>query len=311
MVAALLAAGARPGTFSDPTPENKAGCTPADVAASVGHDGLAGYLSEQALVSHLQTLTLAENDRDKQSASDEGHRVVDYLRRSMSLRRSIKTAEDELALEDSLSAIGNATISSARIHAAFKEYFMRERLHAIEEEDEYGFSVEEQMAVQKIQRAFRNHREWKKKENAALQIQNRFRVWKTRKNYLNTRQKVIKIQAYFRMHRARKQYHKIIWSVGVLEKALLRWRQRRKGLRGYQPEAPIDLEGKDGSDFLQAGRKQAEDSLDRAVLLVQSMVRSRLARQQYKRMKEIFEQARADSSGSQTFDLVMREEDVG
>lgn len=292
MVAALLAAGARPGAMSDPTPENKLGYSPADVAASAGHDGLAGYLSEQGLVSHLQTLTLAENDRDKESAKDEGHRVVEYLRRSMSLRRSIKTVEDEVALEDSLSAIGTATTSSARIHAAFKEYFMRERLHAIEEEDEYGFSVEEQLAVQKIQKAYRNHRERKKKESAALQIQNRFRVWKTRKTFLSMRNNVIKIQAYFRMHRARKHYHKIVWSVGVLEKALLRWRQRRKGLRGYQPEVPIALETKDGNDFLQIGRKQAEEALDRAVLLVQSMVRSRLARQQYRRMKENFEQAK-------------------
>ncbi|KAI5073595.1 hypothetical protein GOP47_0011608 [Adiantum capillus-veneris] len=311
MVAALLVAGARPGTISDPTPENKAGCTPADVAASAGHDGLAGYLSEQDLVSHLRTLTLAETDRDKESANDEGHRVVEYLRRSMSLRRSIKTVEDELALEDSLSAIGNATISSARIHAAFKEYFMRERLHAIEEEDEYGISVEEQIAVQKIQRAYRNHRERKKKESAALQIQNRFRVWKTRKNYLSLRQNVIKIQAYYRMHRARKHYHKIIWSVGVLEKAILRWRQRRKGLRGYQPEVPVSVESKDGSDFLQIGRKQAEDALDRAVLLVQSMVRSKLARQQYRRMKEIFDQTKASSSGLQSIDQVMREGDGG
>lgn len=292
MVAALLAAGAKPGMVSDPTPKNPSGCTPADIAASGGYDGLAGYLSEQALTSHLELLTLQENDRDKQSADEEGHRVMEYLRRSVSLRRSVKTIEDELALEDSLSAIGHATTASARIHAAFREYSMRERLHAIEEVDEYGFSTEEQMAVQRIQKAYRNHRERKVKQNAALQIQNRYRVWKSRKEFLNLRQNVIKIQAYFRMHRARKQYHKFIWSVGVLEKAVLRWRQRRKGLRGYQPEANFSIEGKDNDDFLKVGRKKVEDSLDRAVVLVQSMVRSRLARQQYRRMQENFKQAK-------------------
>ncbi|KAH7288259.1 hypothetical protein KP509_31G019600 [Ceratopteris richardii] len=286
MVAALLVAGAKPGATTDPTSDNISGCTPAEIADAAGHEGLAGYLSEQDLVSHLNSLTLEENEHDKLHAQDEGQRIVDYLRRSFSLRRTIRTADDELALEDSLSAVGKATVSAARIHAAFKEYFTRERLRAIEETDEYGFTIDEQMAVQRIQKAYRKHRERKKREHAALHILSQFRTWKTRRNFLGLRQNVIKIQAYFRMYRARKQYQKLIWSVGVLEKGILRWYKRKKGLRGYQPEVCGQVGNND--DFLQVGRKQAEEALERSVVLVQSMVRSKIAREQYRRMKENF-----------------------
>ena len=194
MVASLLAAGAKPGTVSDPTPENPSGCTPADIAASRGYDGLAGYLSEKALICHLNTLTLEENNSDKRSAEDEGQRVVEYLRRSQSLRRSIKTREDEVIFEETLSAVGQATTTSGRIQAAFRTYFLRERLHAIEEADEYGFSLAEQLAVRKLQRAYRRHQEQKRKEDAALQIQNRFRGWKIRKDFVNLRKSAVKIQ---------------------------------------------------------------------------------------------------------------------
>jgi hypothetical protein len=90
------------------------------------------------------------------------------------------------------------------------------------------------------------------------------------------------------MHQARKKYHQLLWSVGVLEKAVLRWRQRRKGLRGYQVEAN-QVQGSE--DFLRIGRKQAEESVERATVLVQSMVKSGTAREQYRRMQDNFKQA--------------------
>ena len=99
------------------------------------------------------------------------------------------------------------------------------------------------------------------------------------------------------MHQARKLYHRLIWSVGVLEKAVLRWRQRGKGLRGYQVEAKQVK----SNDFLMIGRKQAEDSVERAAVLVQSMVKSGSAREQYKRMQENFKQALVSHGYTYTF----------
>lgn len=42
------------------------------------------------------------------------------------------------------------------------------------------------------------------------------------------------MQAIFRGYQVRRQYRKIIWSVGVLEKVILRWRKKKRGFRGLQ-----------------------------------------------------------------------------
>eukprot|EP00249_Psilotum_nudum_P023486 c28893_g1_i1 orf=378-3620(-) len=294
MVAALIAAGGNPGLVSDPTPNCPCGLTPADLAASAGYDGIAGYLSESKLTVHLSNLTLSENEHDKKAAADEGTRVLDYLMRSHSLHQGVKTIEDRLSLEDSLYAVRNATEAAARIHAAFREYSFRERMRAIEDDvDEFGISPEATrafLAAKKIQKAYRKHK--RLQVSAALCIQNKYRGWKGRKEFLNVRQKVITIQAYFRMHRARKEYHKLVWSVGILEKAVLRWRQKRKGLRGFHAEVKISVDGCRSDDFFGIGRRQAEESIERAVIRVQAMIRSHQARQQYRRMLSSFRQAR-------------------
>jgi hypothetical protein len=38
-------------------------------------------------------------------------------------------------------------------------------------------------------------------------------------------------QAHVRGHQVRKQYKRVVWSVGIVEKAILRWRRKRTGLR--------------------------------------------------------------------------------
>lgn len=95
----------------------------------------------------------------------------------------------------------------------------------------------------------------------------------------------------------RKQYRKIVWSVGVLEKAVLRWRLKRKGLRGIQVEPTkamkVDMmpESTGEEDFFRISRKQAEERVQRSVVRVQAMFRSYRAQQEYRRMKMAHEQA--------------------
>lgn len=86
----------------------------------------------------------------------------------------------------------------------------------------------------------------------------------------------------------RRQYTKIVWSVGVLEKAILRWRLKRKGFRGLQVDADKDekQENVDGEEgFFHASRKQAEERVERSVVRVQAMFRSKLAQEEYRKMK--------------------------
>ncbi|KAL1111595.1 hypothetical protein V6Z11_D02G071000 [Gossypium hirsutum] len=98
------------------------------------------------------------------------------------------------------------------------------------------------------------------------------------------------MQAVFRGFQVRRQYHKILWSVGVLEKAILRWRFKRKGLRGLQINTAEEVaqrsqESDTEEGFFRDCRKQAEERVVKAVVRVQTLFRSKKAQQEYRRMK--------------------------
>ncbi|TYH82645.1 hypothetical protein ES332_D02G076200v1 [Gossypium tomentosum] len=150
----------------------------------------------------------------------------------------------------------------------------------------------------KIQHAFRNY-EIKKKMTAAARIKYSFLTWKMRKDFLNMRRQAIKIQAVFRGFQVRRQYHKILWSVGVLEKAILRWRFKRKGLRGLQINTAEEVaqrsqESDTEEGFFRDCRKQAEERVVKAVVRVQTLFRSKKAQQEYRRMKLAHDMAKLE-----------------
>ncbi|KAM0832677.1 hypothetical protein ACQ4PT_064742 [Festuca glaucescens] len=129
--------------------------------------------------------------------------------------------------------------------------------------------------------------------SAAGSIQKKFRGWKGRKEFMMIRQKIIKIQAHVRGHQVRRSYRKIVWSVGIVEKVILRWRRKGRGLRGFQPNRQLEAglsqiqptRGEDEYDFLKDGRKQAEGRLQRALARVKSMTQYPEARAQYSRLQ--------------------------
>ncbi|KAE9455153.1 hypothetical protein C3L33_12959, partial [Rhododendron williamsianum] len=262
MVAALLSAGAKPNLVSDPTSENPGGFMASDLASKNGYDGLAGYLAEKALVEHFKDMTIAGNvSGSLQSTTPE-------------LVNSGNLDEEELYLKDTLSAYRTAADAAARIQAAFREQSFKQRTKAAQvssPEDE----VRTIIAAMKIQHAFRKY-ETRKKMTAAARIQDRFRTWKIRKDFLNKRRQAIKIQAIFRGYQVRRQYRKIIWSVGVLEKAILRWRKKKRGFRGLQvcPDEAVNDQKQESEveDFFRLSRNQAEERVERAVLEYKGLV---------------------------------------
>ncbi|XP_052478748.1 calmodulin-binding transcription activator 5 isoform X3 [Gossypium raimondii] len=276
MVAVLLSAGAKPNLVTDPTTQNPSGCTAADLASLNGYDGLAAYLSEEALVAQFNDMALAGNASGSlQTSRTEATNLVNLK-------------EDELYLRETLAAYRTAADAAARINTAFRAHSFKVRAKAVE-----SYNAEEEarsiIAAMKIQHAFRNY-EAKRKMAAAARIQYRFRTWKMRKDFLNMRRQAIKIQAAFRGFQARRQYCKIIWSVGVLEKAILRWRLRRKGFRGLQITTDEAVEEQRQETYVEeayyiSSRKQAEERVEKAVVRVQSMFRSKKAQQEYRRMK--------------------------
>jgi calmodulin-binding transcription activator len=102
-----------------------------------------------------------------------------------------------------------------------------------------------------------------------------------------------------RGHQVRKQYKKVVRSVSILEKAVLRWRRKRAGLRGFRARITMtdDTLHKSGSsdeyDYLSLGRRQKEAGIEKALSRVRSMARSSEGRDQYMRLKNSSLKAKA------------------
>ncbi|VFQ65034.1 unnamed protein product [Cuscuta campestris] len=290
MVAALIAHGASAGAVTDPTKEDLIGQSPAAIAATYGHNGLAGYLSEMALTSHLSSLKLEETELSKGDTQVmEAETAFGCI-----YETDVATNEDQISMKDTLAAARNATIAAARIQAAFRAHSFRKRQQrqaaAAAAGDEFvalsncisGFPASSTKLTYLTPRDY---------TSAALTIQKKYRGWKGRKDFLAFRQKVIKIQAHVRGYRARKEF-RVSWATGVLEKIVLRWCRHGVGLRGFNLEM---CESDDRDEILKVFRKQKVDAtIEEAVSRVLSMVQSPEARQQYSRILEKYRQAKAN-----------------
>uniref|UniRef100_A0A7N1A5B5 CG-1 domain-containing protein n=1 Tax=Kalanchoe fedtschenkoi TaxID=63787 RepID=A0A7N1A5B5_KALFE len=289
MVACLIASGALAGAVTDPNAQDPTGKTPASIAAINGHKGLAGYLSEVSLTSHLSSLKLQESEFSKGLAVLEAEHTINRISEN-----NMHTSEDQLSLKDTLTAVRNAASAAARIQSAYRAHSFRKRQQKnafnTVSIDDYGFSSGELQGLPSVSKiAFRNTRDH---NSAALSIQKKYKGYKGRKEFLDFRQKVVKIQAHVRGHQTRKNY-KVCWAVGILEKIVLRWRRKGVGLRGFKPE-PETIDESDEEDFAKVFRKKkVEAAVDEAVSRVLSMVESSEARQQYRRMLERYRQAKA------------------
>ncbi|KAM5577237.1 hypothetical protein ABKV19_007869 [Rosa sericea] len=283
-VASLISLGAAPGALTDPTTKYPSGETPADLASEQGHKGIAGYLAESSLSAHLESLNL--DLKDGNSAEVSGTKAVSSSSRDGELT-------DGLSLRVSLTAVCNATQAAARIHQVFRvQSFQRKQLKEYDG-DKFGLSNERALSLI----AVKSNKAGKRDEHvdaAAVQIQNKFRSWKGRKDYLIIRQRIVKIQAHVRGHQVRKNYRKIVWSVGILEKIILRWRRKGSGLRGFKPEPitegpnmQVSSTKDDDYDLLKEGRKQTEERLQKALARVKSMVQYPEARDQYHRLLNV------------------------
>ncbi|XP_042428534.1 calmodulin-binding transcription activator 4-like isoform X1 [Zingiber officinale] len=295
MVAALLAAGASARAITNPSEHDPEGKTPASLAAANGYKGLAGYLSEAALTTHLFSLTTEKNERSVESASKEIDRGVE----SISQRSAILDGgtEDQLSLKDSLAAARNAVQAAARIQAAFRSYSLRKKQQkaALCQDGDILFPPE----MHKVSVVSRLHNTFQsfyghKFDKAVLLIQKNFRRWKIRKKFLLLRKHVVKIQSHVRAHLARKMYKELLSSVNFLDKAIMRWHRRGVGLRGFHAK-PESIDEKEEDDIIKVFRKQKVDlATDQALSSVLSVVQSPKAQLQYRRMLESYQQAKAD-----------------
>ncbi|XP_073274171.1 calmodulin-binding transcription activator 2 isoform X2 [Primulina huaijiensis] len=318
-VAALVSLGASPGALTDPTSEFPLGRSPADLAAASGHKGISGFLAETSLTAHLSSLGVTDGQKDG-SVNVSAVKAIQTLAERVAVPDSEKDVPDALSLKDSLTAVCNATQAASRIHQIYRiQSFQRKQLNIQGSED---LSPDEKAVSLITAKTSRLGHSAGVANTAATRIQKKFRGWRMRKEFLLIRQKIVKIQAHVRGHQVRKKYKPIIWSVGIMEKVILRWRRKGKGLRGFRSDAMLkeqntqaSLLHEDNYDFLKEGRKQAEERTHKALSRVKSMVQYPEARAQYRRLLTSAEVFRENKDASDRIldnivDTIYPEEDL-
>ncbi|KAL1204081.1 Calmodulin-binding transcription activator 2 [Cardamine amara subsp. amara] len=302
-VAVLVSLGADAGALADPSPEHPLGKTAADLAYGNGHRGISGFLAESSLTSYLEKLTV--DAKENSSADTCGAKAVLTVAERTATPMSYGDVPETLSLKDSLTAVLNATQAADRLHQVFRlQSFQRKQLSELGGDNEFDISDKFDISFAAAKTKKPGHSNGAV-HAAAVQIQKKYRGWKKRKEFLLIRQRIVKIQAHVRGHQVRKQYRAIIWSVGLLEKIILRWRRKGSGLRGFKrdtirkpPEPVCPIPQEDEYDFLKEGRKQTEERLQKALTRVKSMAQYPEARAQYRRLLTVVEGFRENEASS-------------
>ncbi|XP_035539286.1 calmodulin-binding transcription activator 3-like isoform X2 [Juglans regia] len=284
-VIALLRLGAAPGAVEDPTPESPGGKTAADLASSRGHKGIAGYLAEADLTSHLSSLTVNENVMDTVAASIAAEKAIENAAQVVPLDVAEK---ENLSLRESLAAVRKSAHAAALIQAAFRARSFNHR-QSSKNFNDISEATLDLVALGSLNKVRKLGHFEEYLHSAAVKIQQRYRGWKGRKEFLKIRTRIVKIQAHVRGHQVRKQYKRVVWSVSIVEKAILRWRRKGSGLRGFRVDKVMgdvasETEKTDEYEFLRIGRKQKFAGVEKALARVRSMVRYPEARDQYMRL---------------------------
>jgi hypothetical protein len=188
-VIALLRLGASPGAVDDPTPASPGGKTAADLASSRGHKGIAGYLAEADLVSHLSSLTVNENITDSAAATIATEKSIE----TAALVQSDFAAYENLSLKGSLAAFRKSAHAAALIQAAFRarSFNQRQLTKSRNDTSEVSFDLVALGSLNKVKKL--NHFE-EYLHSAAVKIQQKYRGWKGRKEFLKIRNRIVKIQ---------------------------------------------------------------------------------------------------------------------
>lgn len=296
-VIVLVKLGATPGAVEDPTSAFPRGQTAADLASSRGHKGIAGYLAAADLTNQLSVLTVKENETGNIVTTTAAYSVFQSAEDDL----SNMTMDEQHHLKESLGVFRKSAHAAASILAAFRarSFCQRQLAKSSSDISEAALDVVAD-SLSKVHKMghFEDYLHF-----AALRIQKRYRGWKGRKDFLKIRDRIVKIQAHIRGHQVRKQYKKVVWSVSIVEKAILRWRRRGAGLRGFRAGELVGVVAKDSQksdeyEFLSIGRRQKSDDVKKALDRVKSMVRNPEARDQYMRLIMKYQKFKIDDGGN-------------
>ncbi|CAI0467654.1 unnamed protein product [Linum tenue] len=298
-VVALVRLGVDPTAVDDPTPSFPGGRSAADIASGQGHKGIAGYLAEASLSRQLCSLSMKRDLMDSEDATAAAENAGMAAQVSVPMNLA---AGEQLSLKQSLAAVRKSAHAAALIQAMYREKSSQNRSCDNNDDDELH-EVSRELAVLGVLKNHqkRNHIHFEDSlHSAAVKIQKKYRGWKGRKDFLMIRDRVVKIQAHMRGHQVRRNYNKVVWSVSIVEKAILRWRRKGVGLRGFNAKETEGVpEGEtDEYEFLITSRQQKSAGVEKALARVTSMVRHPEARDQYLRLVTKFETLKVHTSSN-------------
>lgn len=187
--------GAAAGAVEHPTSKVPAGKTAADLASSRGHKGIAGYLAEADLTSHLSSLTVKESEMGRLSATLAAEKAIENVQEQNTVSLDAGNGE-QLSLRGSLAAVRNSAQAAARIQAAFRLHSFRQRKLTDSKDKDTEISVD--MMVRSSLNKFPKINHYNESLHmAAVKIQQKYRGWKGRKEFLKIRDRIVKIQVNF------------------------------------------------------------------------------------------------------------------
>lgn len=190
----LVQLGAAAGAVEDPTPEFPGGQKAADLASSRGHKGIAGFLAETDLVSHLSSLTFNGSVTDNATSGVKSDNTVQNA--GIYDFPPDEVPKEEISLRGSLDAVRNSTHAASLIQDAFRvrSYRHRQMIKSNSDLSENPLDLVALGCLSKVRKMhdFDDYLH----SAAARKIQQKYRGWKGRKEFLKIRERIVNIQVY-------------------------------------------------------------------------------------------------------------------
>lgn len=188
----LVKLGAAAGAVEDPTPEFPGGHKAADLASSRGHKGIAGFLAETDLVSHLSSLTFNGSVTDNATSGVKSDNTVEIA--GLYDIPPDKVPKEEISLRGSLAAVRNSAHAASLIQDAFRVHSYRHRQMTKRSSDlsENPLDLVALGCLNKVQK-MHDYDDYLHSA-AAIKIQQKYRGWKGRKEFLKIRKRIVNIQ---------------------------------------------------------------------------------------------------------------------
>lgn len=183
----LVRLGAAAGAVDDPTPAFPGGQKAADLASSRGHKGIAGYLAEADLTSHLSSLSV------KGSVMDSA--AVEILAEKDTENAAAYANDEDHSLKGSLAALRRSAHAAALIQDAFRVQSFRHR-QTTKSGDDISETPLDLVALGCLSKVQQTNNFDGYLHSAAVKIQQKYRGWKGRKEFLKIRKRIVKIQVY-------------------------------------------------------------------------------------------------------------------